>query len=105
MAIASFCPHAQRRAQGDLALCLGLKEPLQPGEQQRAWPQLLLHQGCTGHAEVCSRATPDPSELIFIYNIRWDLRAQVRKRGNLLLSTPFHKHASRGEIFQPLMTG
>lgn len=43
MAIPSFCPHAQGRAQGDLALCLGLKVPPQPGEQQRARPQPLLH--------------------------------------------------------------
>ena len=34
MAITSFRPYAQCRARGDLALCLGIKVPLQPGEQQ-----------------------------------------------------------------------
>lgn len=47
----------------------------------------------------------EPSELIFISSVSQELRAQVRKHGNLLLSTPFHKHMSRDEIFQPLKTG
>lgn len=97
MAIASFCLHAQRRAERDLALCPGLRVPPQPGE-------LLLHQGCTGHAELCSRATSDPSELIFIYNVSWDLRAQVRKWGNLLLGTLSRKNTSRDETFHTILT-
>lgn len=55
-------------------------------------PLPLLHQGRTGHAGLCRRATPDPSELIFIYNVSQDLSAQVRKRGNLLLGTLSHEH-------------
>lgn len=103
--IASFCPHARCRAQADRAPCLGLKVPPPPREQQRAWTQPLSHQGCAGHAELCSTATPDPLELIFIDNVSRDLRAQVRKCGNLLLGTPSRKHTSSDEIFQPLMTG
>lgn len=75
------------------------------GEQQRARPQLLPHQGCTGPAELCSRTTPDPSELIFTYNVSQDLRAQVRKRGNLLRSTLSHKNKPRDKVFQPLTAG
>ena len=67
--------------------------------------QPLLHQGCTVHTELSSRATPDPLELIFIYNVSSDLRAQDRKQRDLLLGTPSHKHASKDEILQFLTTG
>lgn len=103
MAIASFCPRAQRSAQADLAFCLGFKVPPQPGEQQRARPQTLLHRSTL--AMLCSRATPDPSELIFIHNVSSNFGGQVRKHGNLLLGTLPHKHASNDEIFQPLTAG
>lgn len=64
------------------------------------------HSCTPGHADLRSRATPDPSELIFIYNVSHHRRAQVRKHGNLLLGTPSRReHASRDKIFQPLTTG
>lgn len=65
------CPRAQHGAQGDFAPCLVSPEP---GEQQ-SQAQPLLHHSSPGHAELCSRATSGPWELVFLYNTSQDLRA------------------------------
>lgn len=71
-------------------------------ESSRARHSHSCTKSCTGHAELCSRATPGS---LFSFTVLANIRVQVRKHGNLLLITPSHKHPSSHEIFQPLTTG